>query len=368
MRAVLLTYLALVAGVLHADIAPETVGTTTLGTPADTWVLVKNALGSAYAYDAASGDMLGVLSLTPFTPAVQPNIARGEIYAAERYYSRRYRGTRTDVLTIYDAETLAPTGEIDLPEKIASLPFRHYINLLGNDRHLAIFNMTPAQSVSIVDVRDKSFVGEISTPGCALMLPTGERSFLMLCGDGALQLIRLNRRGEEAARTRSDEFFDIDDDPVYDKPVPTPDGWLLVSYEGRVFDVSTDGDDISVGEPWSILNEEDTEEDWRIGGGQIVALHRDLDVMYTLMHQGDPYTHEDAGTEIWVFNRGTQRRIARITLETPVTNLYITQNDAPLLLTSTEEGQIDIYDGLTTAKVRTIEKPGVVPAMFQSFK
>ena len=62
---------------------------------------------------------------------------------------------------------------------------------MGNGRHLAVFNMTPAQSVSIVDVRSRTFAGEISTPGCAVIMPVANRDFMMICGDGTLQLIRL---------------------------------------------------------------------------------------------------------------------------------------------------------------------------------
>jgi methylamine dehydrogenase heavy chain len=324
-------------------------------------------MGPANLFDADTGEMLGLLSLSAWTPAVEPSPARNEIYAAESYYSRQVRGERADVLTIYDRQTLAPSHEIGLPEKIAALPFRHYIGLLDDGRHLAVFNMTPGQSVSIVDVQARRFVGEISTPGCALVMPSVDRSFLMLCGDGTLQLIRLDRQGREATRVRSAEFFDIETDPVFDKPVATPEGWLLVSNEGRVFDVAVRGDAITVSEPWSLLDEADREGKWRIGGGQVMAYHAGLDLIITLMHVGEADTHEEPGTEIWIIHRSGQRRMARITLEAPITTLHVTPNDEPLLVAARQAGPIDIFDVRTTVKLRTIAEPGVTAALLQGF-
>ncbi len=87
--------------------------------------------------------MQGLLSLSPHTPAVQPNPARKEFYAAESYYSRGVHGDRTDLLTIYDYENLSPIAEVEIPQKITILPLRTYIQLMGDGRHVGIFNMTP---------------------------------------------------------------------------------------------------------------------------------------------------------------------------------------------------------------------------------
>ena len=91
--------------------------------------------------------------------------------------------------------------------------------------------MTPAQSVSIVDVRDRRFVAELSTPGCALIMPVEDRGFLMMCGDGTLQLVRLDRNGEESERVRGDVFFSVEEDPVFDKPVRTDAGWKIAEMQ-----------------------------------------------------------------------------------------------------------------------------------------
>jgi len=177
--------------------------------------------------------------------------------------------------------------------------------------------MTPAQSVSVVDIETRKFVGELSTPGCALTMASGERGFLMMCGDGTLQLIRLDDQGAEQARVRSAPFFSIDKDPVFDRPEVTKKGWQMVSFEGLVFDVETIEDEIRIRKPWSLLTEADRAEKWRVGGGQIIGVHHALDLLYVLMHQGGVDTHEDPGTEVWVFNRSSRQRIARMPLTKP---------------------------------------------------
>ncbi|HIG42033.1 MAG: amine dehydrogenase large subunit [bacterium] len=348
-----------------AEIQPEEVGRTKMKAPQDTWLLARSRLQSAYIFDAATGDMQGLLALSFYTPAVQPNLSRGEIYAAESFYSRSYRGDRTDVVSIYDLESLSPVDEIIIPNKVAALPFRQYIGLLDDEKHLIVFNLTPAQSLSVVDIAKRKFVGEIKTPGCSLVMPTEKRSFLQICGDGTLQLIQLDKKGGESARVRSEVFFDLEEDPVYDKPVPTKNSWLLISFEGKAMEATVDKGKVTISDAWSLTTDEDKEERWKPGGGQLIAFHQELDLMYVLMHQGEEHTHEDAGSEVWIFDRAAQRRVAKIKLETTATDLLVSQNDKPLLTVSTD-GKLHVFDAETTRLVRSIDLPS--PGVLQAFR
>ena len=105
-------FLLLGAPASNADISPEKAVVETLGQPTDDWFINRSGEG-AYLFDSASGDMLGLLSLTGSTPAVAVNRSRGEVYAAERYLSRLVRGNREEVLTVYDITTLSPVAEKD---------------------------------------------------------------------------------------------------------------------------------------------------------------------------------------------------------------------------------------------------------------
>ena len=334
-----------------AGVATETISTTELGPAAPTWFVVKAALGAGYVFDAADGEMIGTLSLTPWTPTVRRHAERGEIYAAETHYSRRHDGERTDLLRIYAHETLSPQGEIPIPKKIAAL-HRHYLGILSGGRFVTVYNMTPAQSVSVVDVEDRRFVGEISTPGCAVTLPAGERGFLMMCGNGTLQWIGLDDTGDEANRVRSPSFFSVEDDPLFDQPTRTTAGWQFLSFAGQTMEVAVDNGEIVIGESWSILGEDDA--GWRPGGGQPTAFHAGHDLLVVLMHQGGVDTQDQDGTEAWILDRGTQRRIGRITFEAPASELLVVEGDEPLLL-ATIGGGVHVFELPTGIRQRVVQ-------------
>ena len=341
----------------HAQVPPETIGIETMSTPGDNWFIVKSSSGGRI-YDAETGEMQGLISLSSGTPAIEVSRERSEFYAAEGYYSRGQHGDRTEIVAVYDFENLSPVAELEIPQKMAVAGFRRHAGITGNGRFFLVFNMTPAQSVTVVDVENRAFVGELSTPGCAMIMPVDDLAFLMICGDGMLQLIQLAADGNESNRTRSDSFFDVQVDPVFDWPVPTADGWWLVSHEGKAYDVSVDGNDTDVGEPWDLLAEEEEGSRWRPGGNQFYSVHKPSDLAYVLMHEGGEYTHHEAGKEIWVFDINAQRRLERIELKAAANNLFVTQSAEPKLIVADQEGGLHVYDAFKFTVDRTIKDPG----------
>jgi len=356
MRATILTALSLLLLVptAQAQIPPETVGSETMAPPEDNWFISKSGRGG-YIYDAETGEMHGLLSLSNRTPAVEVSRERGEFYAAEGYYSRGVHGERTDIVAVYDFENLSPIAEIEIPQKVEGQPVRRHAGLTGNGRYFLVFNMTPAQSVTVVDVENRVFVGEISTPGCAVIMPVDDLAFMTICGDGMLQLIQLDEDGTETNRVRGNSFFDVQVDPVFDRPEPTADGWWLVSHEGKAFDVSVDGSGIVVSEAWDLLAGDDQ---WRPGGRQLYSVHAPSGYAYILMHEGGEYTHYQPGTEIWVYDINAQRRVERIELAAPASSLFVTQSDEPKLIVADQEGGLHVYDAVKLTVDRTIDDPG----------
>ena len=356
----------LIIPALYGQIQEETISVETMADPSANWFISKSR-SAAYIFDATDGEMKGLLSLTNYTPAVQPYAPRKEIYAAESYFSRGVHGDRTDVVTVYDFDNLSPVAEIEIPNKIAGLSLRAHIGLTANGRYLAVFNMTPGQSISIIDVVDRTFVQEISTAGCAMIMPTNDNDFLNICGDGTLQLIQLDADGFEANRVRTESFFSLDEAPVYDRPVATRDGWLLISHLGKAYNVSTEGANISISEPWSLLTDEQVEEKWRPGGHQLYTVHKELGLLYLLMHKGGEYTHHEAGTEIWLIDIAQQRRLASIKLEDAAENIMVTQESEPKLIVASTGGSLSIYDGLKLKLDRTITNPGPGVQLLEDF-
>src|SRR5262245_3101460 len=148
-------------GAAHAGTEPETVGTVVSlpEQPGPHWFWLSDILLHRTArFDADRGTQLG--AITSGTPGVGFVIAplfsadHREIYLAETYYARGVRGERTDVVTVYDARTLQPLAEIAIPPKRGEWFPGNAANALSDDgRFMAVFNLTPATSVSIVDVK-----------------------------------------------------------------------------------------------------------------------------------------------------------------------------------------------------------------------
>lgn len=354
--------LTLLMPLASAQITPEEISVETMPEPGVNWFIAKTSDGG-YIYDANTGEMQGLLSLSRNTPAVTMWAPRREFYAAESYLSRGVRGERTDIVAIYDYDNLSPIAEVIIPNHMARLSVRNHMGLMNNGRHLAVHNMNPGHSVSIVDVADRVFIYEVSTPGCAVIMPVGDSDFLQVCGDGTLQLIQLDLSGFEENRVRSDTFFNVIDDAVFDRTTRSDDGWILITHAGTIYEVSTSGAEINIGDGWSVLP--DDEEGWRPGGSEFISAHRQLGLLYVAMHEGEVDTHHQAGDEVWVLDINTKRRIHRLEFESPVDSLIVTQEDEPKLIIAEEEGGTHIYDALTLVHERSIEAPGA--SMFEDF-
>jgi methylamine dehydrogenase heavy chain len=328
-----------------------------VGSPTPHWFTVRSRQ-TGFLIDGDSGQVQGTLTLSGFSPALQPHLSKGLIYSYGSFYSRGFYGDRTDVVLMFDAKTAAPVAEVAIPAKSAGIGHSGMIGLI-DDRFIGVWNITPAMSVSIVDARARKFVGEISTPGCAAVYPIG-RGFLMPCGDGALQYVALRANGTEARRVRGEPFFSVENDPVYDYAVPTADGWLFVSVDGQVFEATLQDGNVIVSEPWSIRSTDEREADWRIGGYQPFAYNAATGLLVTLMHEGGGQeTFEDPGTEVWAFNIRTQRRGYRLALDEPAVSVQLTADPEPLLMISTEaSSKVLIHDARSSRLLRTVDEIG----------
>ena len=140
---------ALLAGAAYADLPSDSEHGTqvaTLAVPASKhWVWVNDfvfphmADGMAYLVDGDTGRYLGTLS-TGYSFAHLILSRDGKlIYSPETYFSRGTRGTRTDVVTLYDPRTLGVIGEIPIPPKRSSnMPMMANQVLTDDDRFLLI--------------------------------------------------------------------------------------------------------------------------------------------------------------------------------------------------------------------------------------
>jgi methylamine dehydrogenase heavy chain len=148
-------------------------------------------------------------------------------------------------------------------------------------------------SLSLVDVQERRFVSEVSTPGCSLVFAAGPRRFFMLCANGAALTVTLDDAGQ-ATVARTEPFFDPQKDPLTEKAVRRGNEWLFVSFDGMVQPVDVSGTELRMGERWSLVDDADRTAGWRIGGGQHLAVHGASGRLFALVHQGGPDTHKQA--------------------------------------------------------------------------
>lgn len=370
LRFSLLAALLLATVPLRAELPPEMAQTRKLSVQANPhWVWMNDSVfqhmadGKAYLIDGDSGGFLGMLSTgSGFNGVVLPRNA-DVIYSPETYFSRGTRGTRTDVVTVYSHETLSPLAEIPLPAKRSSqLALLPAAALTDDDRFLLLYNFTPAQSVSVVDTRNRKFVGEIETAGCALVYPTGPRSFFSVCADGSLLSVTLNEQGRAAETKRSAKMFDVARDPVTEKGVRLGSTWLFVSFAGEVYPVESTQKGLALGRRWWLTTDEQRAAGWRSGGLQHLAVHRATRRLYALMHRGGPGSHKDPGKEIWVFDPGTARRVQRFETKNVVSSIQVSQDAQPLLFACfIARNTLDIYDARSGQLLRSVDELGLTP-------
>ena len=336
------------------------------------WVWVNDLAGfgidaNAYLINADTGRMLGMLSTSIIHDALVLPGDHKAIYASDTFYSRQTRGVRTDVVTIYDPVRLAPVGEVVIPPKqMIGGPNIWQSQLTDDDRFLLVYNFTPAQSVTIVDTAVPALVGEIETPGCMFLFPSGPRRFHMICINGAILTIRLDDNGDLDKKSHTRPLFDANVVFLHESAVRSGQQYYFVSYEGDIYILDVSGAEPTITEIWTLQSRKERDE-WRPGGTQLMALHTGKGRFYVAMHRGGENTQKDPGEEIWVYDINTKQRQARIMVKAPVTSMTVSQDDEPLLYTAfIEKPQLEIYNALSGEHLRTVMQVGTNPAVLQT--
>ncbi len=294
-----------------------------------------------------------------FNPGLTLSPDGGSAAVVTTYFARGGHGERTDVVEFTDTATLALTAEIVLPPKHAQAP-PSYFNLAysADARFLYVAYITPAMSFGVLDPAGRKVLGEIDTAGCAMVIASGNDRVSSVCDSGRLLTVTLDAQGHEASRALSDVFFDADRDPIFIQGVPSARGYAFLSFLGQVHQVDFGGPQPLIHPPWSLLDAAE-QGHWRPGGAQVAAIHRRLGRLYVPMHRGGEGSHKAGGTEIWVFDLATHRRLARWPLAPlrlrPVTAVQVSQDDAPVLFAAAENGEVAVFDALT-GRLRHVEK------------
>ncbi|MEE4283879.1 MAG: amine dehydrogenase large subunit [Pseudomonadales bacterium] len=361
---------ALWPGESVADFQAETPGLSKLETPSPNWVWIGGAGSSVTLMDIENDRYLAQFNNGVSTLKLAIPTLKNEFYSLETYMTRMYRGARTDVVTVRSKDTLAVIDEVEIPAKsYEGMSLVHTAALTDDDRFLLGFNMTPGQSVSVVDMQSRRFIAELDTTGCALVYPTLQRRFHLLCGDGSVATLQLDESGQLVTRARTAPFFDPDGDPVMEKGARHGNDWYFTSFHGLIYKVAVVNSQTRVASPWSLVTERERNEQWKPGGMVPLAVHDMDSSLYVLMHRGGFDTHKQAGTEAWVFDLDGNTRKKVIRLKHPAQSLHLTQGKTPYLLALSEEAdRVDVYHADTGEWSHVIEAFGdMYPALFHNY-
>lgn len=270
--------------------------------------------GRVYVLDARSGRYAGVID-AGYAGQFTLSPDGKEAYVAATYLSRHSHGERTDVLEVYDTDSLRRKGEVILPKKhVQGLFTRELLRTSHDGRYLYVQNATPATSVTVVDLQTRKVLSEVPSAGCWALYPSQTYSlrFSMLCGDGSANTVTLNEDGSVAARAPSRKFFDSDSDPVYITAADDGAAYYFLSFRGVLTKATLSGPQPLIGAAVALVQGEDARRGWRPGGYQLQALHRASGRLYIGMHpDGQEGTHKYPAQEIWVVDLHSGKRLAR---------------------------------------------------------
>jgi methylamine dehydrogenase heavy chain len=354
----------------EAGVAPEEFTVQTLPAPGPHWLYVSDLAWNngidtrVRLLEADTGHQLGQID-AGFSPGVALSPDGHTLAVSTTYFARGGHGARTDVVEFNDTHTLWSSAEVVLPGKRAMIPPGTTSLAFSSDgKFLYVPFLTPAASLGVVDPRAHRFLGEIDTAGCALVIPNGANLVSSLCDNGRMLTITLDEQGHESARALSEPFFDPEADPVFVQGVASPTGMLFLSFLGQVHEVDLPGGAPVLHAPWSLVTAAERGH-WRTGGTQVAALHAGRRRLYVPMHRGGEGTHKDGGTEIWVFDTGTHKRVARWPLAplklAPITSIQVSQDAQPLLYGAMSDGGVAVLDARSGKVLRVARNMGQTP-------
>jgi methylamine dehydrogenase heavy chain len=307
--------------------------------------------------------------------ALAPDNSR--IYIAETMWTHGNRGTRLDLLSVYDSKTLNLVKEIELPGRaLVSMKMRN-LDVSASGNRAYVYSMRPAASIVWVNLVNQTLGGTVEIPGCALVFAWGEDGVSSLCGDGSMAIVSAPA-GATPKITHTKPFFDAANDPIFDNSlIDHPSNTaVFLSYTGLIYKATLGADPV-IEKPWSIQEAAGfkragtgvSELAWRPGGVQPIAWHKDSDRLYVLMHAGDYWSHNSAATEIWVLSLQTHTLLTRYPITAKpgvsVKSIVVSQKAKPLMYLLTEDDGDIVLDADTGEELRKIEfahgEAGLVP-------
>ncbi len=315
-------------------------------------------------FDGDTGKMKGMINTSKWSDmALDPT--NSFYYVSETIWTKVIRGTRQDMVSIYDPVDLKLVAEVPIPSRILIGGRKNNFIISDDGRTGFIYNLSPASSVNVVDLAKRKFVQTVEIPGCASLMPNTGVGFSALCGDGTIATVALGSKTPVITHTAP--FFSATNDPVFDNFTydKAKAEVAFISYTGLIYQAKLGAAPV-VAAPWSIqaaagLRPGDTKPldiNWLPGGRSPMALHRPTGHLYVLMHMGEYWTQKEDGTEIWDVDLATKKVGKRFPLKVPAGNIEISQDAKPLIFINGDDGKTRVIDATTWEQKFEIERSG----------
>jgi len=292
-------------------------------------VLPHMADGRVYLLDGSDLTLKGMLE-AGFAGMMVAAPDKHRVYVATTFYERLTRGKRTDVVQVFDDQTLKVVDEIVIPIRRAqALSYRSLFQRTSDGNVLLIQNATPATSVMAVDLASKRQL-EIPSPGCYGIYPafTNPLRFTTLCGDGSVGTFTIAKTLRSAERKAGAKLFDPDKDPLFIHAERDGDAYVFLSFKGKLVRVSVEGDTAAVVDTQDLVA---GISDWAPGGYQPFAVDAKAGIAYVLMHSGaSEGGHKNPSVEIWAYDLRNKRLVARSPAAS-LTSLTVSASDPAAL-------------------------------------
>lgn len=344
----------------------ETSDVLTITPPKPTWFFVDGGwdMPGTSIFDGETGKMKGMVETRRLADfAIDP--AGKYYYVAETIWSKGDRGTRQDMVSVYDSQTLNLITEVPLPGRILIGSRKNNFIVSDDGKTAYVYDFSPVSGVNIVDLVKRKFVTAVELPGCASLMPNPGVGFSALCSDGSLATVAI--KGTKADISHSAPFFSATDDPIFDNFTydKRKKETTFLTYTGQIYQARL-GATPTISAPFSIQaaagirpgETKPLELNWYPGGRQPMALHRPSGHLFVLMHMGEYWSHKASGTEVWEVDLATQKVVKRRALKEPMNNIEVSQTDKPLLFMNGEEGSAIVIDVATGEEKHKIEKAG----------
>jgi methylamine dehydrogenase heavy chain len=317
-----------------------------------------------YILDGVTGHIEGM-----FNQAYWPNFAVSpdgtELYAVDSYWEKHTRGKRSDYIVVRDARTLEVKEDIPLPAgRLLIVSKKYNFGVTPDGRYGLTYNLAPQTAVTVTDLKARKSVGAIGIPGCGLIFANAPDRFSTLCADGSVATVTFDDSAH-ATTKRAAMVFDAAHDPAFehsawDKPAQL---LYLVTYHGHVIPVSLAGEQAVAGTTWSLTSDAERTAGWLPGGWQVSHLHAPSHRLYVLMHRGHDWTHKISGTEVWVFDAPSGRRLQRIRLPEPAQSVAVSQDADPLLYVISDSQRIYGFQASTGKRLYRTDPLGFTPQL-----